>query len=287
MSHEYRIISGTDVSGSYDVVALLIKIRNGSISADTRIQRMDSKDVKLAKEWDELKEFFTQTPHTEKRTQVTKKLHLSNVLHNGIVFLQQHMMSTVYSSCIIMVAVISILLVDFEIDEFHIASYAVAIAISHFLLSCYLILILRMVRGQATDVSHVVKKIAKVKFGVFKLLFASFLISLPIIIGVALLSFDELIVCVIGLMVIILPGMYVLTIYCFVPLLIVEYGYGVLAAMETSRNSVLKGNRDNFGVYFALNAVNFIAGLLAVFPMALTLPVTMSAIAESYDELFS
>ncbi len=289
MSNEYYIISDNNQSGPYDIVALVIKIRNGSLNEYTSIQRGDSQEVKPAREWDELKEFFASTAGGSKKEAPQKlsdikKLYLMQALSNGLNFLQQNQISTVYSGILILLMITIISGVNLTLpDEMHVLGYIVGFIALYFMLSCYMFIILRMTRGQQINLFQIIKKIQPSSF---KLLCASIPIFLPIIIGIILFTYfeDNLLACLIGLLIIIIPGMFIITIYSFASLLIIDQGYGAWEAMRTSRQLIMKSGLDNLGVYFALNTINLIAGLCMIFPMAVTLPVTMSAITESYDE---
>jgi hypothetical protein len=57
--------------------------------------------------------------------------------------------------------------------------------------------------------------------------------------------------------------------------------------MEISRKTVLKGGMENAGVIYALFVINFLAALCALLPLAITLPITIGAIVEMYDENLS
>ena len=293
MSNEYYIISEQGYSGPYELVALVIKIRNGSLAGSAQIQRSDSQDIKQAREWDELKEFFaavTAASGGKKETgpkNLAKKLHLNECLHNGLNFLQQNYISTVFSGLLILIVTALTAAISFSLpDNAHVVGYILGFITLYFLLSCYMFMILRMTRGQQINPGHILKKVQPVAFSLLR---ASLLIVFPVIAGIILFtSFeDDLIVCLIGLLIIIIPGIYVISIFSFAPLLIIDRGYGVWEALSASRTAVMKSGWDNFGVYFALNMINLIAALFMIFPMAVTLPVTISAITESYDELFS
>lgn len=292
MSNEYYIINEQGYSGPYELVTLVIKIRNGSITATSQIQRSDGQDVKPAKDLEELKEFFVSTAPSgntkkEQKTVVAKKLHLMECLRNGVNFLQQNYVSTVFSGLLILVITAITTFVTFFLpDSAHVVGYIIGFVMLYFLLSCYTFMILRMTRGQQISAGQLLKKIQPVSF---KLLRASLVVSFPVILGIMLFtSFeDDLLVCLVGLLIIIIPGMYVISIYSFASLLIIDRGYAVWEALETSRSAVMKSGTDNFGVYFSLNMINLIAGLFMIFPMAVTFPVTISAITESYDEMFS
>ncbi|HEU5048203.1 MAG TPA: hypothetical protein VFT64_10220 [Rickettsiales bacterium] len=295
MSHEYYIIHENGNQGPYDLVALVIKIRNGSLRAEMHVQRNDKSDAYPAQDWEELREFFIAKAEPEHVTKpepglkhhYTRKLSLLDALKGGINFLQQNQVSTLFSGLIILLILLGALGVSFMVPpEWRVPCYMIGFIMLHFLLSCYLLLILRMTRGQPMNLPYFAKRI-KSRF--LKMIRSSMLASFPVMIGFILFMQLEnaLVVSIIGLLIIIIPGIYTMTIYSFAPLLIADKDYNVWEAMETSRSAILKGGSENCGVYFSLNTINLIGGLFMLLPMAVTLPVTMSAICEFYDELFS
>lgn len=290
MSQEYHVIQGSNISGPYDLVTIVKKIRNGTITGDTLVHRNDIQDPQPARNWEELKEFLVDNQGSAKEyVGNAKRLHLMELLKNGLNFLQHNPMSAIYSTIVVIIVAILAWLVNTSLpEEIRTFCEIPLIIFLYFLLSCYLMLVSRMTRGQPADIEQLFTKINKAERAWARLLHVSLLVSFPVIIGILLfVYFDELLISLLGLFIIIVPGIYTITVYSFAPLLIVEQGYGTWKAMETSRSAILKGGADNFSVYFSLNAINFIAGLLLLLPLVLTLPVTTSAICECYDELFS
>jgi uncharacterized membrane protein len=135
-------------------------------------------------------------------------------------------------------------------------------------LSIYMFLILRMNRGQPTDINYI--KQITLEY-VKPLLISSCCIAIMASVGFLL----------------IIPGLFIFSIYIFTPLLIVDHKMEFWDAMETSRKLVMGSGIDNMGIIFALVVINFIGGLLIFLPLLFTLPVTMSALCDMYDELFN
>ncbi|MGB1540093.1 MAG: hypothetical protein ACPG80_03970, partial [Rickettsiales bacterium] len=74
-----------------------------------------------------------------------------------------------------------------------------------------------------------------------------------------------------------------LTFFAFSPLLIIDQKKDFWDALRISKEAVLANNAQNLGLVFALISLNFIL----LFLLPLTLPVTMAALVEIYDEQFS
>jgi uncharacterized membrane protein len=156
--------------------------------------------------------------------------------------------------------------------------------LGHFLLSCYMLSVLRMSRGQPVDPGYMKSKIVPV---IKSLLMSSVFISLPSILGLAIMTSGmPVAVQVVGLFIFAIPGLFALAVYSFTPLMIIDKGMDVWESMETSRKAVLKGGSESAGVIYALYVINFLAGLCILIPMAITLPITMGALTEIYDDMF-
>jgi len=165
-------------------------------------------------------------------------------------------------------------------EGLHAFAYMASFIFTHFLLSCYMLLILRMARGQPVDLSYLKRRIFP---SIRPLLLSSMLISLPAVIGIAFFTSSNVeAISAAGFLIFAIPGIYVLTLYVFTPLLILDMEYDFWDAMEMSRKAVLKSGMENTGVIFALFLINSMATLFAI----LTLPITMSGVAEIYDEIF-
>ena len=289
IGNEYYIINESgQQSGPYELVALVVKVRNGSLTPDMRVQHGSLPEIKAAREWPELQDFFAAQPGKKEPYQKNaRKLYLAEALKIGLNFLQHNQVAAVLSCCFLMAA----LLVTWGIniilpDDKQIAFYVIVLIFLYLLFSCYMFMILRMVRGQPVNFPYTLQKIGAV---LFKLFLASGFIAFPIIVGLILFTNfqDQPLTMIIGLLIAIIPGLYTLTVYSYAPLLIIERNCGVWEAMSLSRGAVLKSGFNNFGVYFSLHAINFIAGLMLLFPMVIALPMTIGALTDCYDELFS
>ncbi len=285
---QYNIITGKTKTGPYDIVMIVRKIRNGSVTGDTLIQTSDSDIIKPAIEWAQLAEFFTETKDEWTESVAEGHLHHHNLLRTlsgGWRFLQRNHISSVFSGLLVLALIFMVAAIHLTMTPaFRIFAYMASVMVGHFLFSCYMLVILRTVRGQPVDGPYLQSKILPV---IGQLLISSLLISFIAIIGLALLVTSNVVeVSVVGL-VIITIGLFVLTIYAFAPLLILDQQYDFWDAMEASRKSVMKSGAENIGVLFGLFVINFIAGLAILLPMALTLPITTGALAEIYDEMFS
>jgi len=286
-THEYFILTAKGKKGPYDMIALVRKIRNGALTGTAQLQVSTSEEIKPAQDYPELAEFFEKKDEKAAADEVTNQHRgLGATLSSGMNFLQRNQASTVFSGLFILIVILVTGCVIFLLPPtVHAAAFMSCFVFAHFLLSCYMLSVLRMARGQPVDLSYLVHKIGP---AIKSLLIASLFICFPAIIGLALLT-SQLppMIQLVGLLIFILPGLYMLVLYVFTPLLIFDQGYDMWEAMEKSRKTVLKSGLENTGVIYALFVINFLGGLLVLLPMAITLPITMGAIAEIYDEMFS
>jgi hypothetical protein len=289
MTPEYYILSGPTPAGPYDLVALIRKIRNGTLTQTMLIQLSETADAKPAGEWAQLSEFFDEIkdePAHHGQHHLLKDHNIVGTLQNGLRFLQRNQVTTIFSGILVFAIILMTIGVFFLLPpSLHMAGFVVSFVVTYFFITCYQLSVLRMARGQPVDAAYLRSRIMPA----FKsLALASLLISLVAIIGlVMLVSSANLVSSIAGLLLFALPGLFMLTIYAFVPLLILDQGYGLWEAMELSRKKVFECGPENAGIIFGLFVINFIGGLLALLPLTVTLPITMGPLAEIYDEIFS
>lgn len=267
---KYFVVEKNAKQGPYDLMGIIRKVRNGSVTADTLVQEGENAPkpaIQIAK----LADVFEQEDQEDHHVPLTLHQHtLSGSIKTGWQFFQNNQISTVHTGVLILF-VISLVGAGYTFlpGVLQIPFYVLIFIIAHFSLSVYMFIILRMSRGQTVEFSSLsisIRECAK------SLLIASCIIALPSIIGLFLL---------------IVPGLFILTLYIFTPFLIMDHQYDFWEAMETSRKMVIGSGTENLGIVFALVVINFVAAIVVFLPLLITLPVTMSALAEMYEELFS
>ena len=90
-----------------------------------------------------------------------------------------------------------------------------------------------------------------------------------------------------GAFVLVIPGLYTLSLHVFAPLLVLDQGYGIWEALRSSRSAVLRHGLSDSSVIYTIFLTIFFGTVLAMLPLALLLPVTMSALCEFYEEYFA
>jgi len=289
MIQEYYIVTGKIRKGPYDTVHLVRKIRNGSLTAQTYLQQDEKDAPKPAKDWAELAEFFNEKKDERPAAMAEhgnfKKKSLGDVLQSGVRFLQRNLNTTVFSGLFVLFYILIVTIISFGLPPAaQTFAYMLCFVTGHFMLSCYMLSVLRMARGQPVDATYLEGKILPV---MKSLLLASLFICIPSIIGLAILTSGlPKPVLGIGLFIFVVPGLFTLAIYVFTPLLILDKGSDVWESMETSRKAVLKSGMEHAGIIYAMYVINFLAGLCILIPLAITLPITTGALTEIYDEMF-
>lgn len=105
-------------------------------------------------------------------------------------------------------------------------------------------------------------------------------------VAIVLAGLAQLAMTLAGLMLLILPGIYLAVGYAFVIPLIIDRGMPIWAAMELSRTTVHKQWFQTFGLLVAAGMLLFISAQLYGFLLVLTLPICTAALMFAYDDLF-
>lgn len=105
-------------------------------------------------------------------------------------------------------------------------------------------------------------------------------------VAIVLAGLAQLAMTAAGLVLLILPGIYLAVGYAFVIPLIIDRGMPVWTAMELSRTTVHKQWFQTFGLLVAAGMLLFISAQLYGFMLVLTLPICTAALMFAYDDLF-
>ena len=89
----------------------------------------------------------------------------------------------------------------------------------------------------------------------------------------------------IGLLLLLIPGIYLAVSYMFATFLIIDYRMEFWQALETSRKIIAKNWFAFFGFAFALFAINLLGCLALGVGLLVTIPVTSCAAAIAYKEI--
>jgi hypothetical protein len=265
----------TDAEGPFDLVTVIRKIRNGSVHADTPISERDEMgeitEPQPAAEHPELVDFFNNKEEAttqNRRAPAKRDYRFMNQFRKGIDFFNRHQSSAVGSG-ILLISVLGLLLISIKLVPTLLLPVAIILTVTlgHIGLAFFELSLLRMYRGQPVNLPFISKK---------------FLGELP---GIAIFSAIITMLSLIGGVFLLIPGLLILTLYIFAPLLIIDQGMDYWEAMETSRIKVLSQGMDFVGIIFGLLVLNALAVLCLFFPLVFTLPMTFAAIIDAYEDL--
>lgn len=112
--------------------------------------------------------------------------------------------------------------------------------------------------------------------------FSEFLAGLNQFVPLMLVGLVTAILVSLGLIVFILPGIYLAVSYLFALILVQDRAMNFWEAMETSRRLVTRQWFAFFGLVLILFAINFVGAIPAGLGLLLTIPLSMAAVACAY-----
>ncbi len=121
-------------------------------------------------------------------------------------------------------------------------------------------------------------KSQEVRFGDF---FKGFNYFLPLLLASLVMG----ILVTIGMVLLVLPGIYLLVSYMFVSMLIVDYHMEFWQAMETSRQIVTKNWFPLFVFFLVLVVINLLGALALGIGLLVTMPLSVCAICVAYRDI--
>lgn len=302
MEQYYIIVEGQKL-GPFDIIGVIKKVKGGMVTPDTQVATSLDGEYKPASSYEDIASILNEHGVTEAGTEgapaaaaeggataapasETTKLDLKKVLKDGIDLWSRNVVGfTIVSGLILSLAFA--LKAGFEgaIGENgpQFVGYYITSTIVSFLYILFFNYILYAKRSQAPDVKEFLES-AKTRLGA--ILGMAALFSLYNL-GYALGSFFGLIALV---------GMIIMVaVFAFAPFLVLDKSNGLAQAFKNSSARTFGSGSDNFGVIFALVALNLVAAIipaflakeLFVFLLFISIPITVSALAYIYDELFA
>ncbi len=264
---QFYVKYGDVQDGPFDLVTMIRKIRNKELSQDVLVMEANDSHAVAARQHPKLQSFFEELENGNLKNDMmpSSDRGVAGLLRNALLLFQHNPNLAIYSSWVIFITLLFGLLVGM------LASDTIAIFMSwwcfNFLNGAMLLVAKQVESGDSISVkSIIVKYMANLR----AILAYSVMISLLSVVG--------------GLFLLI-PGLIVITLTIFAPLLILEEGYGCWQAMQASKNYLLRHDRKMAEMVFILVAVNFVAGAAFLLPLAMVMPITYAAIIEIYQKL--
>lgn len=277
---EYYLKDTDKPDGPYDLMAIIRKVRNGTVKQDTPIAASLFEEGKPAAEYPELKDFFS-----EEREELQSIASIGrprgprtfkSLLRSGAEFLKQNHFSAVFSG-LFMIA--WLLIAAIFIFQKGVVSSTIGIALCYFLMGGYLFGIVRYARGNPVTPGLIIGRIGQTAVNMLMVSLVVAVVMLPGVMLAAIMGADMLFISMPVLFIFLLV---VLTFLAFTPLLITDKRRDFWDAIQGSARFITANKGQYLGTLFALIALNFL--LLPLMPVIL--PITMGALAEVYDEHF-
>ncbi|MCH2547955.1 MAG: hypothetical protein MK052_10155 [Alphaproteobacteria bacterium] len=275
---EYYIKDTEKADGPYDMMAIIRKVRNGSVSEHTLIATTVFEEPKPAESYKEFADFFVDDEDAEAAgaPSVRPPRNLAALLAIGVEFLKNNIGATMFSG-LFMVAWVLIAMAT--ISQGGIIMPLIGVGACYFLMGGYLYGILRYVRGNPVNPGLIIGIIASTAINMAVVSLVVAILMLPPIFLVSMLGTDMLILTLPILFIFLL---IIFTIMSFAPLLITQKKMDFWDAMRESLRVVTMNKGQNLGNVFGLMALNFIL----CFAMPVVFPITMAALVDLYDEHF-
>lgn len=278
----YYIIENNIHHGPFDMVAMMKKIRMGNVLPDTSLCNSKDPDTvfqanqipQFASYFDELAENDYSNPFDE-----VLKFSTKQSIIDGWQFILDNQLSVAFAGVLLICGVI----LNIIFAPAGIIGSIISSALLFVLFTCYLIYLQRINRGQVFDGAYIVSKI---KPNILSVLTCGFIIFFPIGLGVGLLMEDNNLLSLIGVTIMVIFGIPMLSLFIFAPMLIVDRNISFIDALSISLKACKnKTKGDIFTIIFTLMFLNYIGAMVFLIPLLFTMPITLSAICNIYDEI--
>ena len=273
--------------GPYDMMAVIRKIRNGTINEETLVSYYPDEEPAPASALPDVLALIAEEKQILGQPVAAvvapvagrsnggrpQKNFFKLLMGPGLDFLRNSMNAAIYSGVFI---VIWLVLGAWLIYGGSVLSSLIGIILCYFLMGGYLFGVLRYVRGNPVNPTEVIRQMKATlpHMGILSVIVG--MLMLPgLVLVLKVLTGDNIIF---SLPIVFLILFVVMTFFAFAPLLIVDRGMDFWDAITASSKIVRSNN--NIGIVFGLIAVNFILFFL----MPIIFPMTMGVLVELYDE---
>lgn len=264
---QYYLITDQGEEGPFDLLALVRKAKNGALMPESMVRVDGEKTTAPASKTPGVADLFADL---DEEDDVTASAHNVRQYDVKKLFLEGWEFVTAHQTTVIMTGLFMVIALIGGVICSNVPLVGIALTFTFLfvMFSCYIFLIAKKTRGQAF---HLVDILPVLQRSLVPLVLAGLVLSIPVIVGLILL---------------LVPGLFVITFYLFTPMLIMEQKRSFWEAMEMSRKKVMSMGSHNIGVLFSLVVANFVAIICFLFPLLITLPLTMSELSEIYDDQF-
>ncbi len=285
---EYYVVIEGQKQGPFDLLSLIKKVRNGTLTRETLVSDNLETGFRPAVDFEELKPILKQGSEVgvANRMPSASKFSLKDILSEGVDLWARRVVSyTIGAGSILAIGfAVSFTLKQVQIlaDFPVVINYVVSVLItSLFCLFFNFVLITK--RAQEIDYKDIANaaKESLPRILIFSALFSIYTLLFGINIKAGIL----------GLGIVLMVSTFLI----FVPFLIQDAGMGLRDAARVSIDRVKTIGSEGFGVILALVAINLAVAVvpamisknLFVFGLFISIPLTTAAIAHVYDRVFA
>lgn len=279
---EYFILQDGVKQGPYDLITMIKKVKNGSLGLEAMVSEKAEGPFREASHIEEVAALIHEHAKPTVGAKLTKGDHVSMTLkacfHEGMELWIRHIMDYTLVAGLIMAIGLGL---KSLMGNTTTASYIGTVVImTLFFEFCYYVLeTKRSQRAEMRDLMGIVKRTFLPFFG-FSLVVSTFVLAYGLGMQAGFIAT--------------LVAVVLLTFLAFTPFIATDSGMGVIRAATLSFQRVKSIGGDNFGVVLAIISINLFAAILpgllqpALLGVGLfiSLPVTISALAYIYDQIF-
>lgn len=256
--------------GPLDMPAIMRKIRTGRITHVTVLSTTDDPTEKMAVEHPEIYAILREMVEPKSGAFVSGRMRMSAEKRFVRAWLmgwrfvgKQPIVFVIASTGIMAVFVLSTALS--RMFTWH-AGLASGIFLYLLMQSVAMVMLLRLYRGQYINISTLRRQI------------------LPLLPPLILTSITVGLLGTMGLAALILPGIFIFSIFAFVPFIISDRNPSLASAMQASVMIAFKDGFEGFGAVMGIVCINLLS-LLLIITLPITLPIVSLALAELYEDM--
>lgn len=270
-------VEGQTPEGPLDLVAIIRRIRNGSITEETLIAVGGQGNPRQIVSYTEFSTFFAEDRALLAGAAgvVVRRRTLLGQLKVGFEFLNENWWVSIYSGAFMFLWVMIWAVFGKPESLFGIT---LAIFLSYFLTGPYLYGLMRLMRGHPLAFGSVLSHTLRGSVGLVVASLIVAMLMLPLAALITKVLSGTGLVLGVPLFFIVLLTLW--TAFAYVPLLVLEKKRDFYDAVRESLAATFGRGAEKLGIVFALVAINFI-----LFPLLLLiLPISMAGLLDMYEE---
>lgn len=277
-AEEYFIEYESQQYGPYDMMSMIRKIRNGQITRETVLYEAGEETPVRASDVAKFYEVFIELDQEIQEDGQDNRLSLSfkRLFRGAWDLLMMNLVTSVYTGALLLFVVVLGFIAYTAVGGL-VGAFLGSI-LGYFLFGLYQLAILRKTRMQLVT-GHFF--IALVKRSGLQLLIVS-AIAGSLIFAIPLLLSQLL--GPLAMALILIPGSVIMLTLFYAPILVADRGIGATEAIRGSMSAIKSLGGDNFITIYMFFLMNYIGASILLVPLLFTLPMTVAAFCELYDD---